>query len=634
MSESELLRAKYRAVLTDTLPYEVPVIFSNDKMFANLISPQDDVAGKLAKRVYEVKAENSKAFSYSISKDAKRTTTLSIVHPIMQAQMATFYSSFQLSMLSGCQKSNFTLRKPNGETPIYSQDELSGDKTFKHGIAHIDPTEGEIDVSHVASYFSYGKYNLLGKFYDSLEFRRLEKRFRYMKSLDVSRCFFNIYTHSISWAVKGKDFSKKNKGSFSFESSFDRLMQECNYGETNGIVVGPEISRIFAEIILQDIDVKVEDSFPDLQNNKDYAVRRYVDDYILFANSIDNIEYLERKISENLEKYKLFLNANKTENYVRPFVSPTSRLRGEIGIEIQAIYDDVDQAVSSTDSSAILNISKSISRRLDSIRRSSATHSAPLHSVSGWLLSNLRNVISKVISHAKKCDRSCENALFRLLSALFDFVFHICSLDLRVRTTYSLNQILEQVSHLKRTGHIDLIDRTLHLISEEMSVLVRSALSLPQDLRGGVELCNILIGGNYYLGDDFMRTKAAIEAIDHITDCETPTYFHFITLKFCMKSRLDSKIGVFMDKIVKRLKSDKDIISSDSEAFLLFSDIMSCPYIDSSLKREIYTFYFGGNPSKSDVAAAGERLAFVDWNGMSISHTLARKALRPVYSWT
>jgi len=35
-------------------------------------------------------------------------------------------------------------------------------------------------------------------------------------------------------------------------------MQSANYGETNGIIIGPEFSRIFAELILQQIDKSVE----------------------------------------------------------------------------------------------------------------------------------------------------------------------------------------------------------------------------------------------------------------------------------------------------------------------------------------------------------------------------------------
>lgn len=636
MSKIDDLRARYRAVLTDTLPYEVPVIFSNDRLFANAIhdgAGASSEADKLVAKVFDIRAENSKPLSYAIFKDTKRLTRLGVVHPNMQLRMSAFYQAFQLAMLAGCQKSNFSLRRPVGETPLYSSEEMSGEKTFKHGIPHVDPADGEIDVSRVVSYFSYGKYNLLGKFYDSVEFRRLEKRFRFMKAIDVSRCFFNIYTHSIAWAVKGKPYSKDNRDAFSFEAEFDRLMQECNYGETNGIVVGPEISRIFAEIIMQNIDVQVEKSLPNLQNNKDYAVRRYVDDFIIFSNSVDDMDKIEREIAKNLEEFKLFLNDNKTESFVRPFVSPTSRLRGEIAVQIQCIYDDIEEAISSVDSKNIHNKARSIGRRLDDIRRSSATHSVPLHSVSGWILSNLRNVLSKSISHAGRCGKDCENALFHLISSLIDLIFHLCSLDLRVRTTYSLCQILEQIRHLKDLPHSDLVDRVMHLVSEEMSILIRSCLSLPHDLKGGVELCNLLIGGKHYLGDDFIRTESFQDAISYIIELSTVSYFQFVTVKFCLGMRSKFDVAGFDKKIFDKLMNDKSCLRKDAESFMLFCDFLSCPYIAESEKRKLFVFFFEGNPSKQGISEAGARLGFIDWTGLSIRHTLARKALRPVYSW-
>ena len=39
-----------------------------------------------------------------------------------------------------------------------------------------------------------------------------------------------------------------NKG-IKIGAVLDKVMQYCNYAETNGIVVGPEFSRIVAEII-------------------------------------------------------------------------------------------------------------------------------------------------------------------------------------------------------------------------------------------------------------------------------------------------------------------------------------------------------------------------------------------------
>ncbi len=107
---------------------------------------------------------------------------------------------------------------------------------------------------YTSSYFSYDGYTLLYKFYDSLKFQSLEKKFACYLRFDIAKCFSSIYTHSISWAVKGKTYSKENAGRASpFDDQFDKYIRNMNEGEeTNGIIVwSPEFSRDFAEIILQ-----------------------------------------------------------------------------------------------------------------------------------------------------------------------------------------------------------------------------------------------------------------------------------------------------------------------------------------------------------------------------------------------
>jgi hypothetical protein len=64
----------------------------------------------------------------------------------------------------------------------------------------------------------------------------------------------------VSWALLDKSAIKKflADSKNTFGDKFDTLMQKLNFNETNGIVIGPEFSRIFAEIILQKIDVNVK----------------------------------------------------------------------------------------------------------------------------------------------------------------------------------------------------------------------------------------------------------------------------------------------------------------------------------------------------------------------------------------
>ncbi|MCG6406808.1 RNA-directed DNA polymerase, partial [Vibrio fluvialis] len=116
----------------------------------------------------------------------------------------------------------------------------------------------------------------------------LERKFNHFWSIDISKFFDSIYTHSISWALKSKEFAKESREKNDFSSFFDKLMQRSNYNETNGIVIGNEVSRIFAEIIMQAIDLdleyELENNF-ELKHGKDYSIRRYVDDFFIFGNN-------------------------------------------------------------------------------------------------------------------------------------------------------------------------------------------------------------------------------------------------------------------------------------------------------------------------------------------------------------
>jgi len=80
--------------------------------------------------------------------------------------------------------------------------------------------------------------------------------FPYVMKADISRFFYTVYTHSIPWAVLGKakakdwHFHHKSKLNNHWSSKFDRALQACQDRETFGIPVGPDTSRLIAEILL------------------------------------------------------------------------------------------------------------------------------------------------------------------------------------------------------------------------------------------------------------------------------------------------------------------------------------------------------------------------------------------------
>ena len=107
-----------------------------------------------------------------------------------------------------------------------------------------------------------------------------------MMKMDILNCFNNIYTHSVDWAYLGsKEIAKANiNNSERFSYIIDELMQYMNYRETNGILIGPEFSRLFAEIILTRIDNLIYSDLKKMGINykKEYEIARFLDDIFIF----------------------------------------------------------------------------------------------------------------------------------------------------------------------------------------------------------------------------------------------------------------------------------------------------------------------------------------------------------------
>jgi hypothetical protein len=128
------------------------------------------------------------------------------------------------------------------------------------------------------------------------------------------------HTHSLAWGLFGsKSVAKANKGNNSyFENQVDQLMMNINFNETNGIVVGPELSRIVAELLLVRVDKLVEREIfnkTHKENQKDYRVIRFVDDIFIFSNDKVLNDIIENAYSKALAEFNLSINQSKVKNF-------------------------------------------------------------------------------------------------------------------------------------------------------------------------------------------------------------------------------------------------------------------------------------------------------------------------------
>lgn len=138
---------------------------------------------------------------------------------------------------------------------------------------------------------------------------------------DISNCYDSIYTHSITWALLGKEKAKSIFAGKSVDDSeeqyydignkFDELMYSLNGKQTNGIITGPYISVIFAEIILAEVDR--------LLKKEKLNFTRYVDDYNFYFTEESEVQRGLEKIASVLKEYNFTLNQSKLKKEYYPY---------------------------------------------------------------------------------------------------------------------------------------------------------------------------------------------------------------------------------------------------------------------------------------------------------------------------
>lgn len=133
-------------------------------------------------------------------------------------------------------------------------------------------------------------------------------RFEYTINADISSFYHSIYTHSIPWAIHGKAFAKKNRTIVHYGNLIDLLCRNAQDGQTIGLPVGPDTSRLIAELIATAVDIDVQKTV----NSTRKSGARFVDDYTLGATSKAHAETAIATIRRASNAFELDLNSEKT----------------------------------------------------------------------------------------------------------------------------------------------------------------------------------------------------------------------------------------------------------------------------------------------------------------------------------
>jgi Reverse transcriptase (RNA-dependent DNA polymerase) len=213
----------------------------------------------------------------------------------------------------------------------------------------------------VASLYQCGDNIEKQKAFRGLNFRKwstqrskIQSEYPFVLSADISRFFYTVYTHSIPWAVIGKDkakqwnLTKNPKLSAHWSNDLDKAIQSCQSRETFGIPVGPDTSRVIAELLMAGIED--DDGFSPWLKKR--SVIHLVDDFMIgFTRNEDAFKALGA-LRAALWKFNLQLNDEKTG--VVPSRTP---LKDKWEIEHERFFvSDISAKREATDISRLLEL--------------------------------------------------------------------------------------------------------------------------------------------------------------------------------------------------------------------------------------------------------------------------------------
>jgi hypothetical protein len=639
-NQKEDLASPYRALFTEVLPYEVPILFDNQGFF-KIVNQKD--YNKIFEKVIGfdgLKNSYSIPFEYTIRRNGgKKVRLLSVMHPMHQRKVADFYQRNQNMLLYYCSKSPFSLRYIDNVSRIEYNKMLETDKAperdeNENNVIELKDDEQE---QRYKSYFVYKKYDMNYKFFKSMDFLRLEQKYPFMQKADIAQCFYHIYTHSISWAIKGKSAAKSSINVANFQNEFDRLMQCTNYNETNGILVGPEISRIFAEIILQ----RVDNELAERMRNKGkqlfmhYEVRRYVDDYMIFSVDKQTAEECLSELKDTLAEYKLFLNESKNELVERPFMSTMACARQQLSDKFKEWTASLFNLERNEYSVRAEN--KILLKWIRSFEAITTHYGLVYGDVNRYILSVVKNFLTGCVS--KDVKESGAKVTYDFLLLFTEFSFGVYTFDMSCTATMRICYLMSIIIKIA-TQSLNQMD--LMALKDLMNREVKRCLDIytSQHITNtttNIEMCNLLSVATAVT--NFKLSNSLLDKL--FPEGKSLDYFQICTALCLVKN--EQTYDKIRDRIIEGIKQKFSMVPENdrnkySELTMLFLDMMTCPYLKNKEKDEIVKLYSGKEITNSDKISARRNEVkkcgtwFFHWGGQpNIDEFMKKKEYTPDY---
>lgn len=591
MGWKSLERNELDFILTDLMPVELSDRFTFYYFYEFLLKKENlKQLNFLVQKLKEKKAKGTTLIfrnnwatcplKYKIMKGNGTFREMSLMQPLSALNVYFFIQCYRKEILSYFKKNHiFSIRYHKNNTDLSYK--TSKNKVTSYFLKSSQEIK-KIAIQQAGNFFKIVPFSSINSFTDSNCWQSCNFKFKHFAKIDYKSCFDSIYSHVFSWVIEPHMIDAKKANNTNLFIEIDRILQNINGRSSNGILIGPEFSRMIAEILLQHIDQQV---YLALEANgfkykQDYRIFRYVDDVFIFANDNETIDTIINLFQMVASQFRLNINELKINKEETPSL-PKMWLE-----ETRIVADKIDsmffqgskkdfEAIPPSERSFVLK-THHISRIKDQVSILVKKYPHEKRTVVSFLLSTLLNKVSSR-KNGYQLFKSKESAVKRSIPlldlAFFIYAFFpsfeqtekIISLITYInqeakfqeqinistqRTNNQLNRILHKYDFIFENGN-------LHDLCDWFPFLYENKLNFSPKIEDNL-------------------IKKAIQLEDPIILANLLLYSQYYKFLNCTWSK---QINHLVEKLITRLH-DKELIEFREFWFIII--FYNCPYLSSS----------------------------------------------------
>ena len=402
-------------------------------------------------------------------------------------------------------------------------------------------------------------------------------------------------------------------------------MQNINGRFSNGIVVGPEFSRMMAEILLQHIDKEVLYSLEkeNIKYDVHYIAFRYVDDIFIFANQPSTIDTILEKYKLIAEKFLLRLNDLKLEQGTTPclpkeWLEKTRQMSDTINNFFYKEGDHTYISLSYENKYLVKNDFIHIDRIKDEVAVLIKKYSESRRFIVSFLLSTLLNNISKkrkglILFGEKRSSRAF---------VILDIAFYIYAFFPSFEQTRKLISILSYINTELNFKEDSINKNKLHKIFNYYSFIFTS---------GNIfDLCDWLP----FLSEYRIKLTPKIEQIliDKSIESDNPIILATLLIYSQYSKRFFREMMAAIEDIIlkriSKISSQEEMMRDEFWYVLIFHN---CPHIGTGCRNKINNII--GSLKKSNAKHPSEKICNLLCTFLEVKDSTGNKLKNSFFNW-